>query len=453
MNISRTRIAALFAGVFALSLPSIAFPVPVASPETVQPAPEHDEIDRIRELETVIKRQGNLIEHLDRLIERDKDSRKRLNEAQERLKQLRNLEEEQKRLREQVREAQDRAEVSEGEQKRLLEQLEAQTTPPPPVELAPSPPPQPDPIVQNAASRPAATLNWMLIGTTAFSLSLCIILLLRIRRTELAPDMHEADTITAAPEVETAPPESESPDPVTRPPSHPFLPTLPILPDWDPASPALDVQAMKVLTPVEHVRNHDSTIELAEIMLSFGRVNSAAEALTGFIENNPKEAFTPWLKLLEVYRASGQHIEFDKIAQKLNKTFNVWMVNWDNFNDARHPAHCLEAMPHIMARLQQLWGTRECQAYLQYLLRDTRDETRRGFPLAAISDILCLNDILEYTLGPYTGPISLDDSSLDNAPLTETEGEGLSMLEQDPDLLLATTLSPATNEDSPAEQI
>ena len=477
MNISRTRIAALFAGVFAFCLPSIALAVPEDLPLAEQPAAGHAAgVDRVRELEEEQKRLleqqrrllGQLREAQDRLFEQDEESekaQKRLREAQNRLQQLKELEEEQKRLREQVKEAQSRAKASEGEQKRLLEQLEAQTVAPPaepeppPVESAPPPPPPPDPVARNVESRPTSTLNWLLIGTTVFSLSLCIILLLRIRRTELVPDnLHETDTVASAPETETALIESETAlpatEPAARPPAHPFVPTLPILPDWDPASPALDVQAMKVLTPVEHVLNHDSTIELAEIMLSFGRVNSAAEALTGFIENNPKEAFMPWLKLLEVYRASGQHVEFNKIAQKLNKTFNVWMVDWDNFNDARNPAHSLEAMPHIMARLQQLWGTRECQAYLQYLLRDTRDETRRGFPLASVSDILCLNDILEYTLGPYTGPVNaFDDSPLDNAPLTETEGEGLIMLERDSAELSLTTNLSATNEDRPAEQV
>jgi hypothetical protein len=195
------------------------------------------------------------------------------------------------------------------------------------------------------------------------------------------------------------------------------------LPAWDTDSPALDVQSFKV-PPVE-ARSHESTIELADIMMSYGRVNSAAEALANFIENNPKEAFTPWLKLLEIYRTSGQRTEFDKIAQKLNKTFNVWTIDWNNFNNARNMPMGLDAMPHVMARLQQHWGTRECQAYLHRLLHDTRNETRRGFPLTVIDDILCLNDILEQAIGPYTGPANAFDpeATAINAPQTETEAE------------------------------
>ncbi|MDR1661030.1 MAG: hypothetical protein LBR95_01165 [Azoarcus sp.] len=259
-------------------------------------------------------------------------------------------------------------------------------------------------------------LGWMLGGAAAFACALCIILLLRIRQPETAPAPRAAPTETDAPALAL----SLEAETVTPSQVHPMLPALP---DWDPASPALDVQAAEVFAPEDKTQAHDSTIELAEIMLSFGRINSAAEALASFIDSNPKAAVAPWLKLLEVYRESGQRAEFDKTARKLNKTFNARAVDWDNFVESRNPAHGLEEMSHITQRLQQLWGTRECQAYLQYLLRDNRDETRRGFSLTAIDDILCLNAILEYDLGPYTGPLEAFSSNEpeENAPLTEID--------------------------------
>ncbi|MDR2092888.1 MAG: hypothetical protein LBP58_06190 [Azoarcus sp.] len=259
-------------------------------------------------------------------------------------------------------------------------------------------------------------LDWVLAGIAAFACALCVVLLFRVRQPEAALRL-DKDAGADVPGLE---PEAAVPPPV-----HPMLPALP---DWDPASPALDLRAAEVFASEEKTQAHDSTIELAEIMLSFGRVNSAAEALANFIENNPKAAIAPWLKLLEVYRESGQRAEFDKIALKLNKTFNVRTVDWDNFAEFRDPAHGLEEIPHIMMRLQQLWGTRECQAYLQYLLRDNRDETRLGFMLTAVDDILCLNAILEYDLGPYTGPLETSptsDGTEENAPLTETDKKSL----------------------------
>ena len=288
------------------------------------------------------------------------------------------------------------------EQKKLLEQLKA----PPPLK------PQSN-----------ASFNWMLGGTAAFTIALCVIFLLRMSRPKAADEQWEQKEPTAfAPPLPSfTGPISSAPVTVTATEPHQAALSVPALPDWDPASPALDSENLKTLIAEKNTRNRNSTIELAEIMLSFGRISSAAEALADFIENYPKEAFAPWIKLLEVYRTTGQRTEFDRIAQKLNKTFNVWTVDWNNFNDARASVHGIETMTHVTDRLQELWGTRECQAYLQYLLRDTRDETRKGFPLAAIDDILCLSDILEHCLGPYTGPVSTSNDMPNIDTLTETE--------------------------------
>ncbi|MDR2688320.1 MAG: hypothetical protein LBB76_01010 [Azoarcus sp.] len=188
------------------------------------------------------------------------------------------------------------------------------------------------------------------------------------------------------------------------------------LPDWDANSPAFDLSKVEIFAPEAKIMAHDSAIELAEIMLSFGRVNSAAETLAAFIQKFPKVALTPWLKLLEVYRESGQRTEFNEIANKLSQTFNAPPVTWDNFDQALDPAQGIEQIPHILERLCQSWGTRVCQAYLQQILRNPRQK----LSLAAIDDIICLDALLEHHLGPYTGPL-LEDDDMDGAAITEKE--------------------------------
>lgn len=162
-------------------------------------------------------------------------------------------------------------------------------------------------------------------------------------------------------------------------------------------TPAANVQAPGIALGVEE---HKSAVELADIMISFGRVQGAAETLAEFIRGNPREAVTPWLKLLEVYRAAGQRAEFDTIAGELNKTFNVTAVNWDNYQTLRAARTSLEDLPHITETLQKNWRTTACQRYLQQLLRDNRDGTRVGFPFPVIDEILTLSAILEEELGP-----------------------------------------------------
>lgn len=153
------------------------------------------------------------------------------------------------------------------------------------------------------------------------------------------------------------------------------------------------------------IEEHKSAVELAEIMMSFGRVQGAAETLAEFVRSNPREAVAPWLKLLEVYRAAGLRAEFETIAGELNKTFNVITVGWSNYESLRDARASLEDLPHISETIQKSWGTSVCQRYLQHLLHDNRDGTRQGFPISTVDEILTLSAILEDQLGPYRSAV------------------------------------------------
>ena len=169
----------------------------------------------------------------------------------------------------------------------------------------------------------------------------------------------------------------------------------------------------------DDVEEHDSAVELADIMMSFGRVQGAAQTLADFIRANPKQAVKPWIKLLEVYRAADMRVEYEALTAQLNKTFNVRTVGWDEFEIARQAPESLESMPHIIKRLNETWGRRECQAFLHELLRDNRQGTRQGFPLAVIDEILLLLGILESQIGPFRPEAN------DLSPPTQTRSHSL----------------------------
>ena len=79
----------------------------------------------------------------------------------------------------------------------------------------------------------------------------------------------------------------------------------------------------------------------------------------------------------------------------------------------------MEQMAHVTKNVQQMWGTPECQAYLEHLLRDNRDGTREGFPLSVIDEILLLEAILDDQLGPYR-PETAPLPPMDDGPSRET---------------------------------
>lgn len=157
-------------------------------------------------------------------------------------------------------------------------------------------------------------------------------------------------------------------------------------------------------------------MELADVMLSFGRVGGAAQTLREYIDNNPKEELKPWLKLLDVYRLANMREEFDLLAGRLNRHFNVEVLSWDDpyFREgaggiglvpveggqraAAAKALTLEDIPHIADRLLKTWGSPVCLEYLNHLLHDNRDGERSGFTLPVVQEILLLIDILDARL-------------------------------------------------------
>lgn len=329
------------------------------------------------------------------------------------LERIRRLEELQVALRTQI-------EATTAEQPIAIQPL-AQVAP----ATQPSPPPTrvtaDERIPEREGPAPTATrqtsnwLNWAIAGGI---LALALLLLLRRRSTDTSTVRTERPA--RAPTTEAWPNEApvgtgvdRSREVDTSPKSEHTLPppAAPVL-EWETPATRTDAQPvdevssdMPTLPPSitvdEEPEEHESAVELADIMLSFGRVQGAAETLEAFIESNPNQAIMPWLKLMEVYHKADMQHEFGILATELNKTFNVQAVTWENFRDFRAHGKGIDSLTHIMARLQETWGTKQCQAYIDLLVRDNRQGTRLGFELGALDDLLMLAGVLEQQLGRY----------------------------------------------------
>lgn len=150
-------------------------------------------------------------------------------------------------------------------------------------------------------------------------------------------------------------------------------------------------------------------MELADIMLSFGRVKGAAQALQEYIDNNPQEALQPWIRLMDVYRMAGMRAEFENVARNLNMHFNVEVQSWDDAlagisipaseKTSEFPvaprAASLEDLPRLMNTVVGLWSAGDVVGYLYQLLRDNRGGQRQGFSLPVVEDVLFLIELKE----------------------------------------------------------
>ena len=147
------------------------------------------------------------------------------------------------------------------------------------------------------------------------------------------------------------------------------------------------------------VAEHDSALELAEIMLSFGRVQGAAQTLSDYIKANPRQAIRPWLKLLEVYHGAGMRAEFEALVEQFRRNFNVQQIAWDDYTQDLARASLVD-LPHLFWEVVASWGSAGCLTLLQSHLHDNREGTRAGFPLGVVDDIATLIALLEPRLAP-----------------------------------------------------
>lgn len=185
----------------------------------------------------------------------------------------------------------------------------------------------------------------------------------------------------------------------------------------EPESPATEPDVADALS-VEKQFEAQPVLELADIMMSFGRAKGAAQVLQEYIEQKPKEALQPWLRLMEVYRQADMREEFERLVEDFHQHFNVEVQRWSESHpetlvapdfsldlvlpgeEVPPPAapakpQSLEDFGHIRDKLVDTWRTPECVTYLHHLLRDNRGGQRSGFPLSVVNEILCLIELLE----------------------------------------------------------
>lgn len=161
-------------------------------------------------------------------------------------------------------------------------------------------------------------------------------------------------------------------------------------------SPAIPFDAAAGQRPAgENGGEADLSLELADVMLSMGLTDGAAQTLADHIRTHPRQALYHWLKLLDIYKHSGMKAEFESAARELQQHFNMTPPDWNAPpSDSALRAPGLESYAHISSRVQELWPRPSCAEYLSRLLEDNRGGTRSGFPQPIIEEILLLIAIL-----------------------------------------------------------
>jgi hypothetical protein len=234
----------------------------------------------------------------------------------------------------------------------------------------------------------------------------------------LAPPAAEASAAPAP--VASAAPAEPAPETTGVPPPPAEIPPIEFsLEDEDPETIAranARIPVPRKPSPTPHVPERrqevaiEPTLQLAEIMLSMGLTQGAAQTLIEYTDANPRQAVYHWLKLLAIYRDTGQRKDFEETAEKLRKFFNIQAAGTASADPGEPPT--LESFPRIAEQVVQLWSQPEqCQAYLRQLLEDNRNGSRIGFPQSVAEEFLLLGEILKMNPGDRQGDASQRSTS------------------------------------------
>lgn len=237
--------------------------------------------------------------------------------------------------------------------------------------------PVPPPVPQPAQPESGHWLEMLLsaIGGGIFASLAALFLTRRLKSAAAANPQPQPVWPLAATSETSPPPAAPAPEPAPADP----------LPDPSPAMEPVEVQE----------NDRDSLLRLTEIMLSFGRVRDAADALAQYIDEASPDQIQPWTMLLDLYRRGNMPKEFEHLAGRMQERFNILLPTWDEAKSDDNGLRSIEDYPHIVAPLTENWGRQECMDFLNSLVKDNRSGERRGFPLEIVEQIVLLMRVLE----------------------------------------------------------
>jgi hypothetical protein len=126
--------------------------------------------------------------------------------------------------------------------------------------------------------------------------------------------------------------------------------------------------------------------------MAHGHGELAIHLLQEHLRDMPAESPVPWLLLLDLLHRAGDTAGYAAASTECRRYFNVNLDGRAFFSDGEN-GQGLEAYPHLLEQLVQVWNTADIKAFFDDLLYDQRGGTRIGFEPGAYRDILLLRSI------------------------------------------------------------
>ncbi|MFN3750207.1 MAG: FimV family protein [Thiobacillus sp.] len=174
------------------------------------------------------------------------------------------------------------------------------------------------------------------------------------------------------------------------------IPEVPAAVQSEPAAPPVTARMAEIPQPVreEATEVRDDILDQAEVYMAHGHSELAVHLLQEHLRASPTESPVPWLLLLELLQRDGDLAGYAAAAAECRKHFNIALADLPDANQPDTSAG-LEAYPHLLDRLAEVWRTPEVDAFFDGLILDHRGGTRMGFSPAAYREILLLRAIAQ----------------------------------------------------------
>ena len=138
----------------------------------------------------------------------------------------------------------------------------------------------------------------------------------------------------------------------------------------------------------------DDILDQAEVYMAHGHSDLAIHLLQEHLREAPTESPVPWLLLLDLLQRDGDLAGYAAACAECRRHFNVNLADHPAANQA-DTGEGLEAYPHLLDRLTEVWRAPDVDAFFNDLIYDHRGGTRMGFSPAAYREILLLRAIAQ----------------------------------------------------------
>ena len=138
---------------------------------------------------------------------------------------------------------------------------------------------------------------------------------------------------------------------------------------------------------VENVLDH------ADVFIAHGRTNLAIQLLQNHLEEFPTESPAVWLKLLGLLAAENSESDYDVAVTECNQFFNIKLPSYAEALNEDESS--IENHPHIVSRLEGVWGSQYAIGFLNDLIYNQQSQPREGFARNTFEELFFLRQISE----------------------------------------------------------